>query len=122
MKEQFAGADFEPEFTPADMAALSGPWSWLGLVSGPEIAGVDGMLDDDVAYVRPWGAEPEDVNAPVLLLHGDDDQIVPPSHGHWLAGRCPSAELRLSPGDGHLSVLTRAPATLGWLAERVERT
>jgi pimeloyl-ACP methyl ester carboxylesterase len=121
LKEQFTVADFEPEFTPADIAALSGPWSWLGSVSGPDIAGVEGMLDDDVAYVRPWGAAPEEINAPVLLLHGDDDRIVPSSHGHWLAGRCPAAELWLSPGDGHLSVLTRSPAALGWLAERIER-
>jgi pimeloyl-ACP methyl ester carboxylesterase len=119
LEAHLAGADFDPEsFTPADHAALSRSWSWLGSVSGPETAGVEGMLDDDVAYVRPWGLEPEQVDAPVLLLHGDDDHIVPHSHAHWLASHCPSAELWLSPGDGHLSILTRSEAALGWLGRR----
>ncbi|MFI6596887.1 hypothetical protein ACIBHX_11570 [Nonomuraea sp. NPDC050536] len=41
---------------------------------------------------------------------------MPSSHGRWLAGRCPTAELRLSPGDGHISVLGGAAAALEWLA------
>ena len=32
---------------------------------------------------------------------------VPSSHGEWLAHRCPSAQLWLSPHEGHISVLHR---------------
>jgi pimeloyl-ACP methyl ester carboxylesterase len=88
-------------------------------VVGPAVAaGPGGLIDDDLAYVSPWGFDPAGVSVPVLLLHGGRDRIVPSSHGEWLAARCPSAELRLSPDDGHISILTSAPAALAWLRER----
>ena len=117
-KERFeaSGAEYDPEFTPADLAVLQGPWSWLGDVVGPAVAaGPGGLIDDDLAYVAPWGYDPADVAAPVLILHGGRDRIVPSSHGEWLAHRCPTAELRLSPEDGHLSILTSATSALEWL-------
>ena len=50
---------YDPEFTPADEAALAGPWSWLEGVVGPAIAhGPGGLIDDDLAYIAPWGSEP----------------------------------------------------------------
>jgi pimeloyl-ACP methyl ester carboxylesterase len=117
-KERFeaSGVEYDPEFTPADLAVLEGAWSWLGDVVGPAVAaGPGGLIDDDLAYVAPWGCEPGDVVAPVLVLHGGRDRIVPCSHGEWLAHRCPTAVLRLSPEDGHLSILTSATAALEWL-------
>jgi pimeloyl-ACP methyl ester carboxylesterase len=114
-----ASAEYDPEmFTPADHAALSGAWSWLGDVVGPAIAGgPGGLIADDLAYVAPWGFDAAQVTAPVLLLHGGQDRVVPSSHGEWLARRCPTAELRLSPPDGHLSILDSAPSALEWLRE-----
>jgi pimeloyl-ACP methyl ester carboxylesterase len=114
-----SGVEYDPQFTPADLAALSGAWSWLGSVVGPAVKdGPGGLIDDDLAYVAPWGFDPAEVTAPVLLLHGGRDGVVPSSHGEWLARRCPSAELWLSPDDGHISVLNSAEAALGWLRER----
>jgi hypothetical protein len=46
--------------------------------------------------------------------------VVPSSHGQWLASRCRSAELWLRPGDGHISVLSSAPAALDWLREHAK--
>ena len=119
-KEKYqASAEFDPDvFTPADHAALNGPWSWLGEVVGPAIeAGPGGLIDDDLANVAPWGFDPAQVIAPALLVHGDQDRMVPASHSEWLAPRCRSAELWLCPGEGHISVLSRAEAALDWLAE-----
>ena len=119
-----AGAEFDPEvFTPADHAALSGEWgSWLGGVVGPAVeAGPGGLIDDDLAYVAPWGFDPSRVAAPVLFLHGGRDRVAPVSHGEWLARRCPSAELRLRPDDGHISVLEQGVAAMGWLRERADQ-
>ena len=118
-RHEASDAEYDPEFTPADLAALGGEWSWFGSVVGPAVAaGPGGLIDDDLAYVSPWGFDPAGVAVPVLLLHGGRDRIVPSSHGEWLAARCPSAELRLSPHDGHISILTSAPAALAWLRER----
>ena len=77
-----------------------------------------GLIDDDVAYVSPWGFDPARIAPPVLLLHGGRDGIVPAAHGEWLARRCPAAELRRYPEEGHISVLTRAEAALEWLRDR----
>ena len=123
-KEQYEGSDpeFDPEmFTPADHAALSGTWAWLNSVVGPAVAaGPGGLIDDDLAYVAPWGFDPAQVVAPLLLLHGAQDRIVPSSHSAWLARRCPGAELRLYPDDGHLSVLNSAESALRWLREHAD--
>jgi pimeloyl-ACP methyl ester carboxylesterase len=123
-KERYeaSGAEYDPEFTPADLAALSGAWSWLGGVVGPAMAGgPGGLIDDDLAYVAPWGVDPATLVAPTLVLHGDQDRVVPSSHGAWLARSCPSAQLRLCPGDGHISVLNSGTAALDWLSEHVAR-
>nr|WP_141715227.1 alpha/beta fold hydrolase [Micromonospora rhizosphaerae] len=103
------------------MAALNGEWSWFGSVVGPAAqAGPGGLIDDDLAYVSPWGFDPARISAPVLLLHGDRDGIVPSSHGEWLAGRCPGAELRRYPDDGHISVLRHGEAALAWFRRRAD--
>jgi pimeloyl-ACP methyl ester carboxylesterase len=106
----------EPGFVPADWAALGGDWSWFGTVVAPAIAaGPAALIDDDLAYVAPWGFDPGDVAAPLMLLHGGDDLMVPASHSSWLAERCPSAQVRIVAGEGHISVLHHAPEALDWL-------
>jgi pimeloyl-ACP methyl ester carboxylesterase len=106
-------------FVEADLAALEGPWSWFGSVVGPALAGgLDGLVDDDIAYVTGWGFDPASVTAPTLVLHGARDRIVPSAHGEWLAASLPAAELWLRPDDGHISVLAAAEDALAWLRDR----
>jgi pimeloyl-ACP methyl ester carboxylesterase len=114
----YEAEEFDAEmFTAADWAALEGPWSWLGRVAGKAIdGGPDGMIDDNLAYVAPWGFDLADVLQPVLIMHGGQDRMVPSAHGEWLARTCPAAELRLFPDDGHVSVLGSAAQALDWLA------
>jgi pimeloyl-ACP methyl ester carboxylesterase len=121
--EASADEDADPGFIPADLAALEGEWSWFISVVRPAIEnGPGGLIDDDLAYVVPWGVDPAQVIAPILLLHGGRDRVVPSSHSEWLARHCPSAELWLYPDDGHISVLTSgAEAAMGWLREHAER-
>ena len=123
LEHHLATAEFDPQlFTPADHAALAGPWSWLGAIAGQALeGGLGGMVDDDLAYVAPWGLDPAQVRVPVLLLHGAQDRVVPSSHGEWLARRIRSAELWLRPDDGHVSVLDAAEAALGWLWEHARQ-
>jgi pimeloyl-ACP methyl ester carboxylesterase len=120
-KERYeaSGAEYDPQmFTPEDHAALSDAWSWVLDVVNPAVeAGPDGLIDDDLAYVAPWGFDPARLVAPTLFLHGGRDRVVPSSHGEWLARRCPSAELWLSADDGHISVLNSGAAAMEWLRE-----
>ncbi|MFF4972275.1 alpha/beta fold hydrolase [Streptomyces sp. NPDC001083] len=115
-----ARATYDPDmFTAADHAALAGEWSWFHEVVGPAVeGGPDGLIDDDLAHVAPWGCDPRSAEGPVLLLHGGRDRVVPSSHARWLASRCPRSELALHPADGHLSVLRHAVAALEWLVGR----
>jgi pimeloyl-ACP methyl ester carboxylesterase len=113
--------EFDPQsFIPADEAALGGHWSWFnGIVQAATANGLDGMVEDDVGAMASWGFDPAQVRAPTLIVHGTGDRMVPSSHGEWLADHCPTAELRLKPGEGHISVLNAAPAALAWLRDQV---
>jgi pimeloyl-ACP methyl ester carboxylesterase len=120
-KEAFeaSGVGYDPEFTAADLAALEGEWAWIGQVIGPAVeAGPAALIDDDLAYVSPWGFDPGDVSVPTLLVHGDRDRVVPSSHSAWLADRCPGAVLWRRPDEGHVSVLRHAADALAWLRQQ----
>lgn len=123
LEDYLESTEFDPEiFTPADHAALSGTWSWLNGVVGQAVeAGLGGMIDDELSYVAPWGFDPARVIAPVLLVHGGGDRVVPSSHGEWLARRCPSAQLWLRPDEGHISVLASGAGAMEWLREHADR-
>jgi pimeloyl-ACP methyl ester carboxylesterase len=120
LEHLLASTDFDPEiFTAADHAALAGAWSWLGALAGRATArGLGGMVDDDLAYVAPWGFDPGQISSPVLILQGGQDRIAPSAHGKWLARQIRSAELWLRPDDGHISVLNSGAAAMDWLLER----
>jgi pimeloyl-ACP methyl ester carboxylesterase len=122
-RERFALTDeFDPRsFTAADQAALRGAWASLGADAGRAGAeGPGGLIDDDLAFVAPWGFDVSRTTAPVLLVQGGQDRVVPPAHADWLLRHCPPAELWLRPGDGHVSVLDACPVALDWLRYRIE--
>jgi pimeloyl-ACP methyl ester carboxylesterase len=119
LKEVLAENEFDPQsFISADYAALEGSWSWFnGIVEAATANGFDGMVADLVGAMAAWGFDPAAVSAPTLIMHGTADRMVPSSHSEWLAAHCPAAELRLSPGEGHISVLDSAPGALAWLRQ-----
>jgi pimeloyl-ACP methyl ester carboxylesterase len=67
-------------------------------------AGVDGWLDDDLAFASPWGFSLDEISVPTMLWQGTADLMVPFSHGQWLAAHLPAARAHLEEGEGHLSV------------------
>lgn len=113
------------DFTSRDWAALAGEWGWLGTVAAAGVAtGLDGLIDDDLAYVAPWGVDLKRITAPTLLAHGVNDRVVPIAHARWLADALPTATLWEVPGEGHISALADddhgAAAAVRWVADAVE--
>lgn len=93
---------------PVDVRALrAGAGEWLAASFHAALAtGIDGWLDDDLAFVRPWGFDLAALTGvPVALWQGDADLMVPIAHAEWLAVRVPHADVRLLPGEGHVSLM-----------------
>ena len=116
-------AEFDVEsFTPRDWEALERRWTALGDdAQRAGAAGPDGFVDDDVAYVTPWGFDVAQIEVPVLLVQGGEDRVIPPSHAQWLLRRCPRAQLWLRPRDGHVSVMDACPVAMDWLRAEASR-
>jgi pimeloyl-ACP methyl ester carboxylesterase len=66
--------------------------------------GIDGWLEDDLAFVAPWGFDLEEVQIPTMVWQGSEDLMVPFDHGRWLAAHLPDASVHLEVGEGHLSI------------------
>ena len=87
--------------------------SYAGLLSAPSARG---FLYQMIALAG-WTALPllPFLSKPVLVLSGDEDQVVPPANAELLAAAIPNAELCLIPGAGHLVLLTHLDDALARL-------
>jgi pimeloyl-ACP methyl ester carboxylesterase len=119
LEDVLAANEFDPEsFIAADYAALDGSWSWFNrIVQAATVNGPDGMIEDDLGAMAPWGFDPAQITVPTLIMHGTGDRMVPSSHAEWLAAHCAAAELRLLRGEGHISALKSAPEALAWIRD-----
>jgi pimeloyl-ACP methyl ester carboxylesterase len=70
--------------------------------------GVDGWVDDDVAFVAAWGFALAEIAVPTFVWQGSEDLMVPFAHGQWLAAHVPGATAHLKHGEGHLSITVGA--------------
>jgi pimeloyl-ACP methyl ester carboxylesterase len=79
--------------------------------------GVDGWVDDVIAFTRPWGFSVGDIGVPVLLTYGRTDNLVPPAHGDWLAAHIPGATAWVDDEAGHSANDASLDRQLAWLAD-----
>ncbi len=74
-----------------------------------------GWIDDALAFCAPWGFDPADIKAPVLLWHGGDDVFSPVAHTQWLAEKIRGSQVVIKPGTAHFGALEVVPDVLSWL-------
>jgi pimeloyl-ACP methyl ester carboxylesterase len=105
--------------SPPDAAALTGELA-EHLYESFRVAtrrGVDGWLDDDLAFMKPWGFDVASIAVPVQLWQGGLDLMVPRAHGEWLGRHVPGADVHISPEDGHITVVEHNVGKVhAWLA------
>jgi pimeloyl-ACP methyl ester carboxylesterase len=104
--------------SPADAEALTGEFAAFLLEATRRalVNGVEGWVEDDFAFLTPWGFDLGDIRVPVQLWHGAQDMFAPIAHGRWLSERIPGVEAHLSEEDGHFSVqIGRIGAVHEWL-------
>jgi pimeloyl-ACP methyl ester carboxylesterase len=99
-------ASMESLLPDVDRAALTGEFGEDMAASFRDAVrvGVDGWLDDDLAFAKPWGFSLAEISVPTMIWQGSADLMVPFAHGQWLASRLPAASAHLEEGEGHLSV------------------
>jgi pimeloyl-ACP methyl ester carboxylesterase len=77
--------------------------------------GVDGWVDDDIAFTKPWGFDVADITVPVYLQYGRDDTLVPAAHGDWLAAHMRTTKVVVFEA-GHMGDDALVESDMAWLA------
>jgi len=71
-----------------------------------------GIVEEYLAWARPWGFTLDQVGCPVHVWQGSDDHLVPPSWAQRLTDGLPSASLRVLDGEGHFLLLNHGERVL----------
>jgi pimeloyl-ACP methyl ester carboxylesterase len=75
-----------------------------------------GWVDDDLAFVKPWGFDVAEITVPVELHYGISDVLVPAAHGEWLAHHIPGVTVVAEEHMGHMADPNEAVEQLRRLA------
>ena len=81
--------------------------------------GVDGWVDDMLAFMKPWGFDVATIRVPVDIKFGRTDNLVPPAHGDWLAAHIPNAQVDAHEGAGHAGDDADVERVFSWLAGEI---
>jgi len=102
----------EMDLGATDHARLADPENATALFTSMGEAfrrGVSGYAHDITVQGRPWTFDPGSIAVPVIVAHGEDDQLVPIAHSRHTTSLIPGAELRIVEGRAHLSLTDEFP-------------
>ena len=66
-----------------------------------------GMAADGQIFGRSWDFDPQAIQVPVYLWHGERDLVVPASMGRWVAAAIPGTAATYYAEEGHFSIIDR---------------
>jgi pimeloyl-ACP methyl ester carboxylesterase len=98
---------------PADQAALEDETLATALVTAMGEAfrqGVRGYAQDILLQRERWAFDTSSIVAPVWILHGEADTLVPAAHARHTAEMIPRARLLILPDHGHISLVSEIPS------------
>ena len=107
----------EYELAEADRTALTAQFNAPGHLFRTRtayIGGIDGWIDDGIAFTRSWEFDITSICAPVSIWYGPDDALSPRGHTDWLLGHISGAEAHALPG-GHLLDVSSLQRLYRWL-------
>ena len=113
-------AAFGDLLSTADQQALTGGFAdYLAESCRHAVStGIAGWRDDDLAFVTDWGFPLDNLLFPVAVWQGDQDRMVPFTHGQWLAAHVSRATPHLIPGQGHLTLIDNFATVLDDLLQQ----
>jgi pimeloyl-ACP methyl ester carboxylesterase len=103
----------EMDLGATDNAWLADPGNGAALFTTMDEAfrqGCTGYAHDITVQGRAWTFDTGSITAPVIVAHGEDDQLVPLAHSRHTASLIAGSELRIIAGRGHLSLIDEFPA------------
>ena len=110
--------EMAPHLSPTDSDALTADLAeyFHSSMTHALADSADGWIDDNLAFIKPWGFELSTIARPVLVVQGGDDLMVPRQHGEWLAANVPGCEARIEEAHGHLTLAEHlVPEVHAWL-------
>jgi pimeloyl-ACP methyl ester carboxylesterase len=96
------------ELSPPDLELMADEAVLTGLLptfAEAFVQGVAGYAQDITVQGRPWTFDVGSVRCPVGVYHGEQDTLVPLSHGRHTAEIVAGARLETFPQHGHLSMI-----------------
>jgi pimeloyl-ACP methyl ester carboxylesterase len=105
--DEFLFTDMD-SFSPYDRKVLEDPNLGPMLVETTKAAlsqGAGGVLGDLKVYSKSWGFPLNNVDCPITLWHGREDDIVNYMFAEDMKKRLPQAQLHFVPQQGHYSLL-----------------
>lgn len=101
-------SSIDAQCSEADRATLADPVFRQVCLDGFSEAyrqGATGFVRDLTLFVRPWGFDLAAISVPIHVWQGEDDHIVSPAMGRYLATALPTCTATFLPGEGHISLV-----------------